>query len=71
MMLALIVGISSTALAGTGAGGVFNIGVSNTVNAWTYLYGSVNNPLLILSNTNAGASATNLELRGREQTSLP
>jgi hypothetical protein len=41
VMAALTLGTASVALAGTGVGGVFNLGFSNTVNAITSLVGSV------------------------------
>jgi hypothetical protein len=50
-------------VAGTGVGGVFNLGQTNTVNALSVLTGSVNRALLVLQNTSRGTSATALDLR--------
>lgn len=53
----LLLGLASTALAGSGIGGVFNLGVVNTVNALTTLTGSLNARLLQVTNTSTGAGA--------------
>jgi hypothetical protein len=63
VMLALSTGVASSALAGTGVGGVFNLGQANTVNTISRLVGSVDNAMLRVTNSNAGASATALDLR--------
>ena len=63
VMLALVTGVASSALAGTGVGDVFNLGQVNTVNAISRLAGSVDNAMLRVTNNNAGASATALDLR--------
>jgi hypothetical protein len=44
VILALSVGLASTALAGTGVGARFQLGQTNTVNAITKLVGSVVGP---------------------------
>ena len=44
MLLALSVGLASTALAGTGVGARFDLGKTNTVNAITKLVDSVAGP---------------------------
>jgi hypothetical protein len=49
-----IVMISASALAGTGIGGVFNLGQTNKVNAQTTLRGSVNGRSLQVTNTGSG-----------------
>lgn len=51
-------------MVGTGVGGVFNLGRTNTVNALSVLTGSVNRAMLVLQNTSAGTSATALDLKG-------
>jgi len=63
VILALTVGLASTALAGTGVGARFELGKVNTVNAITKLVGSVAGPSLQIDNNNAGASATALDLQ--------
>jgi hypothetical protein len=55
----LVVGVPA-AVAGSGVGGVFNLGVSNSVNAQTLLSGSTNAPQLRVNNTNTGGSAYGL-----------
>jgi hypothetical protein len=52
MLLALTVGLASTALAGTGIGARFDLGKINKVNAMSTLVGNVDGPLLTLKNTN-------------------
>ena len=46
IMLALVFGVATTALAGTGVGARFDLGKTNTVNAVTRLVGSVAGPSL-------------------------
>jgi hypothetical protein len=58
VMLALVVGGASTALAGTGVGAVFNLGQANTVNAVSKLVGSVDGPSLQIDNNSTGAGGT-------------
>src|SRR5215208_1321311 len=62
VMLALTVGLASTALAGTGIGAPFNLGKTNTVNAISSLVGSVAGPSLKIDNNSAGVGATALRL---------
>jgi hypothetical protein len=63
VILALSVGLASTALAGTGVGARFDLGKVNTVNAITKLVGSVAGPSLQIDNNNAGTGATALDLQ--------
>jgi hypothetical protein len=62
VMLALTVGLASTALAGTGIGAPFNLGKTNTVNAISSLVGSVAGPSLKIDNNSTGVGATALRL---------
>ena len=50
-VVAVVVLFGGSALAGTGIGGVFNLGQTNTVNAQTVLTGSSNAGLLEVTNT--------------------
>ena len=61
MLLALTVGLASTALAGTGIGARFDLGETNFVNATSRLVGNVNGPVLTVKNTN-GTSSDNVPL---------
>jgi hypothetical protein len=63
LVLALMFGVASMALAGTGVGGVFNLGVTNTVNALTKLTGSVAGPSLQIDNNSTNTAATALDLQ--------
>ena len=63
VVLALTVGLASTALAGTGVGARFDLGKTNTVNAVTKLVGSVVGPSLQIDNNSADAAATALDLQ--------
>lgn len=63
VILAVVLGVATSALAGTGVGATFNLGQTNTVDALSRLVGSTNNALLRIDNDDAGASATALELR--------
>jgi hypothetical protein len=63
MLLALIVGLASTALAGTGMAARFDLGKVNTVNRISQLVGSTDNALLRIDNDSKGADATALDLR--------
>lgn len=59
----IVVGVTagmSTAFAGTGVGGVFNLGATNTVNAPTTLTGSTAGKQLQVTNTNTGSAATGI-----------
>jgi hypothetical protein len=63
VMMALTMGLVSSALAGTGVNGVFNLGKTNTVNAITRLVGSASGPGLQIDNNSRGAGARALDLR--------
>jgi hypothetical protein len=60
VILALVFGVATTALAGTGVGAVFNLGKTNTVDAISKLVGSKTNSMLMVDNNGAG---TALDLR--------
>jgi hypothetical protein len=59
----LTLGTASAALAGSGVGGVFNLGVTNSVDAITNLVGSVTGPSLRIDNNSADSAATALDLQ--------
>jgi hypothetical protein len=59
----LTLALTSTALAGNGVGSVFNLGVTNTVNALTKLTGSVAGSSLVIDNNSTGTGATALNLQ--------
>lgn len=63
VILALVVGLATAALAGTGVGATFNLGQLNTVNRISQLVGATDNALLRVDNNNAGTNATALDLR--------
>jgi Phage Tail Collar Domain len=63
VILALTVGLASTALAGTSVGTRFQLGQTNAVNAVTKLVGTVAGPSLIIDNNSTNASATALDLQ--------
>jgi hypothetical protein len=63
VILALTVGLATTALAGTGVGARFQLGQTNTVNAITKLVGSVAGPSLQIDNNSTNANATALDLQ--------
>lgn len=63
VILALLLSVTSAALAGTGVGDTFNLGKKNTVNRLSQLVGSTNNALLRIDNNNAGSNATALNLQ--------
>src|SRR3712207_6732626 len=63
VILALTVGVASTALAGTGVGARFDLGKTNTVNAITKLVGSVAGPSIQIDNNSTNAAATALDLQ--------
>lgn len=65
VILALAFGTAATALAGSGVGGVFNLGQTNRVDAITRLIGVVTGPGLAVSNTATDPAATALDLRVR------
>ena len=60
----LAVTSSAVALAGTGVGGVFNLGQTNTVNKTTKLAGATSASMLRVANTGAGTGASR-RLRNR------
>lgn len=62
VMLALTVGLASTALAGTGVGARLDLGKTNAVNAVTSLVGSVAGSSLKIDNNSTGTGATALRL---------
>jgi hypothetical protein len=63
VFLALVLGVTTSALAGTGVGATFDLGRTNTVDALSRLVGSTNDALLRIDNGNDGTSATALDLR--------
>jgi hypothetical protein len=63
VILAVVPGLASAALAGTGVGANFNLGKLNTVNQISRLVGSTDNAMLRVENNSAGTNATALELR--------
>ena len=63
IMLALMLGIASTALAGTGVGATLNLGKINSVDAVSKLVGSVAGPNLRVDNNSTESSATALDLQ--------
>ena len=63
MLLALTVGLASTALAGTGVGARFHPGQINTVDTVTRLVGSVTGATLTLDNNSTASGATALDLQ--------
>ncbi|HEV2742130.1 MAG TPA: hypothetical protein VGV91_03140 [Rubrobacter sp.] len=62
VLLALTVGLASTALAGTGVGARFDLGKTNLVNQASKLVGSVAGPSLTIDNNSTGTGATALRL---------
>jgi len=63
IMLALVLGVATTALAGTGIGARFDLGKTNTVDAVSKLVGSVAGPSLQIDNNLTGAGATAIDLQ--------
>ncbi len=63
LVLALLFGVATTALAGTGVGARFQLGQTNTVNVISKLVGSVAGPSLQIDNNSTNASATALDLQ--------
>lgn len=63
MLLALTVGLASTALAGVGVNAPFNLGKTNAVNVVSSLVGSVDGPSLKIDNDSLAPGATALDLR--------
>jgi hypothetical protein len=54
---------SAAAFAGSGIGGVFNLGKANTVDATTTLQGSTDGPQLRVVNSSTGASAAGIGIK--------
>ena len=54
VILALVLGVATSALAGTGVGATFDLGRTNTVDAMSRLVGSTNNALLKIENDDGG-----------------
>ena len=54
VLLALTIGLASTALAGTGVGARFDLGQPNVVDAVSELRGSIRGPILSITNQNTG-----------------
>src|SRR5215207_3697003 len=63
VILAVVFGVATAALAGTGVGATFNLGKINTVNRLSQLVGSTDNAMLRVDNNNAGTNATALNLQ--------
>jgi hypothetical protein len=63
VLLAVVLGVSSVALAGSGVGANFDLGKKNTVNRLSQLVGSTDSALLRIDNDNAGTNATALDLQ--------
>jgi hypothetical protein len=63
VILALVVGLATAALAGTGVGATFNLGKLNTVNRISQLVGAPDNAMLRIVNNSNGTSATALDLQ--------
>jgi hypothetical protein len=63
MLLALTVGLASTALAGTGVGARFDLGKTNAVDTASRLVGNVNWPVLTVDNNSTVLGATALDLQ--------
>ena len=66
--VALSLVLTSTTMAGTGVGAVFNLGQTNAVNARSILTGSANAPLLQVGNSNTGANAGSIAAFSRGAT---
>jgi hypothetical protein len=63
VVLAVVLGLASAALAGTGVGAAFNLGKTNTVNRLSQLVGTTDNPMLRVTNQSSGTGATALTLQ--------
>ena len=61
VIVALMFGVATAALAGTGVGATFNLGKTNTVNAISKLVGSTASSMLVVDNNGTG-SALSLEV---------
>jgi hypothetical protein len=67
-LLCALLGGATAALAGSGVGGVFNLGVSNSVDAQTALTGASPSAQLQVTNTNATAGASGLGVSSASST---
>lgn len=63
MIVAVVLGVATAALAGTGVGATFNLGSLNTVDQISRLVGSTDNPMLRVANNSTGTHATALDLK--------
>lgn len=63
LVMALVVGVATAALAGTGIGAPFNLGKINTVNRISQLVGAPDNAMLRVDNNSAATNATALDLQ--------
>jgi hypothetical protein len=61
-VIALVSLVAGAAFAGTGIGGVFNLGQSNSVNGTTTLTGATAGPHLTVNNTSTGTGASGLSI---------
>ena len=68
VILALVFGVATTALAGTGVGASFNLGKTNTVNAISKLVGSTASSMLMVDNNGTG---TALDLKVGDPNAAP
>jgi hypothetical protein len=68
VMLALILGVATTALAGTGVGAPFNLGQVNKVNAVSKLVGGIAGSMLVVDNNGSGSA---LDLQVGPSTTAP
>ncbi|MDQ2984233.1 MAG: hypothetical protein M3R70_09975 [Actinomycetota bacterium] len=59
-VVSMLVLVASSAIAGTGLGGIFNLGESNTVDATSGLSGAVLGPQLQVTNNGTGASSQSI-----------
>ena len=68
IILALVFGVATAGLAGTGVGGIFNLGKVNSVDRISQLIGSTPSSMLLVDNNGAG---TALDLRVGSPTTPP
>jgi hypothetical protein len=61
-VIALVSLVAGAAYAGTGIGGVFNLGQSNSVNGTTTLTGATTGPQLKVNNTSTGTGASGVSI---------
>jgi hypothetical protein len=61
-VIAVVSLVAGAAYAGTGIGGVFNLGQSNSVNGTTTLTGATGGPQLNVNNTSTGTGASGLSI---------